>query len=128
MAKKGRTPNRLELRKAAEAAEKRDGAEGKAVVKKARVKKADDGTTPVKKAAKKAPTKRVKKSKKSEPVRLRRVWGVFDNNNQQVAVFPFKDKPAADQKCKDLNDKGKSVYFVQPVNEPIPAEPPKPAE
>jgi hypothetical protein len=47
------------------------------------------------------------------------MWGVFDNNNQQVATFPYAEKAAAEQKKAELNEKGKSVFFLQPVNEPI---------
>jgi len=123
MAKRsGKAPSRLDKRKEHEAAEKRDAAEG--VVKKVRKKAAavgEDGEKKVKKAAK--PKKKVKKVTN---VRQRRVWGIFDNSNQQVATFPYAQRQAADTKLAELQEKGKSThYFLQPVNEPI-AEPVEP--
>ena len=106
MAKRtGKTPNRLELRKAAEAAEKKkkDAPASKAKAKKAPAKK---GT-------------RRKSAKSSAPERLRMVWGVFDNSNQQVAAFPYAQRQLAEKKIEDLAGKGRGPYFIQPVKEPI---------
>ena len=115
MAKRtGKAPSRMELRRAAEAAEKKEktGAETKApkAVKKRATKKADGTTTP---------KPRAKKTKKVEIIRLRLCWGVFDNSNQQVATFGYSEKSAAEAKLKELNEKGRGVYFLQPVKEPI---------
>lgn len=101
-----KSPSRLELRKAAEAAEKKPkAAKGEA------------------KATKKAPAKKrtTKKSTKAvkNPERLRMVWGVFDNGNQQIAAFPYAQRELAEKKVEDMAGKGKGPYFIQPVKEPI---------
>ena len=125
MAKRsGKSPSRLEMRKQVEAAEKRAPVDGEAKPAKKKA-AAADGEKKVKKAAK--PKKKVKKVVN---VRQRRVWGIFDNSNQQVATFPYAQRAAADTKLAELQEKGKSnTYFIQPVNEPIaePAEEPAPA-
>jgi hypothetical protein len=106
----------MEKRREIEAAEK---VEAKA--------KSDGEAAPkAKKAAvKKAPgaAKPKKKVKKVEIVRLRMTWGIFDNSNQQQATFPYSEKAAAEARLKELHDKGKGSYFLQPVKEPI-IEPP----
>ena len=127
MAKGRKTATRQELRRQHEAAEAMETA-GEAKPKAKRAAKSEvevEGEPKPKKAAAKKPASRSKK-KKVEIVRLRRMWGVFDNNNQQVAVFPYAEKAAAEQKRTELNEKGKSVFFMQPVNEPIPEVKPPP--
>jgi len=125
MAKKsGKAPSRLEMRKQVEAAEKRGAKDGEAkpTKKKAAAADGEGAEKKVKKA-----TKPKKKVKKVVNVRQRRVWGIFDNSNQQVATFPYAARQAADTKLAELQEKGKSnTYFIQPVNEPIPepVEPP----
>jgi hypothetical protein len=125
MAKRsGKAPSRLEMRKQVEAAEKRGVVDGEAKPKKKKAAATDGegGEKKVKKAAK--PKKKVKKVVN---VRQRRVWGIFDNSNQQVATFPFAQRPAADAKLAELQEKGKSnTYFIQPVNEPIAEPEPEP--
>jgi hypothetical protein len=109
----GKSPSRLELRKASEAAEKKEKGTKAASSK---------STT---KSAKKATKKSTKKTKGSKtPERLRMVWGVFDNSNQQVAAFPYADRAQAEQKLVDMAGKGKGPYFIQPVKEPIIEEEP----
>lgn len=106
----GKSPSRLELRKATEAAEKKGV---KATTKSAS------------KTTKKTAKKTTKKSKSSKaPERLRMVWGVFDNSNQQVAVFPYSQRAEAEKKIQDMAGKGKGPYFIQPVKEPIIEEEP----
>ncbi|MFO0947903.1 MAG: hypothetical protein U1D30_18605 [Planctomycetota bacterium] len=61
--------------------------------------------------------------KKVDPHRLRLVWGVFDNSNQQVATFHYSDRAGADKKAEEMTEKGRGPYFVQPVKEPLPLEP-----
>ena len=108
-----KSPSRLEKRREVEAAEK---VEAKS--------KADGEATPkVKKAAvKKAPgtaAKPKKKVKKVEIIRLRMTWGIFDNSNQQQGTFPYSEKAAAEARLKELMDRGKGSFFMQPVKEPI---------
>jgi hypothetical protein len=76
-----------------------------------------------KSAAKPKAPKRAKRTtkKKVDSGRLRLVWGVFDNSNQQVATFPFPERRAAEEKAAQLTEKGRGEYFVQPVKESIPA-------
>ena len=127
MAKGRKTPSRLELRRQAEQAEAAESP-GEVKPKTRRAAKTEDaGAEPKPKKVAKKPAARSKK-KKVELVRLRRMWGVFDNNNQQVATFPFAEKAAAEQKKNELNEKGKSVFFLQPVNEPIVEVKPEPTE
>lgn len=102
-------PSRVELRRAAEAAEKAESSG-----------KEPSAAKTVKKTVKK--TTRKKASKKAESHRLRMVWGVFDNSNQQVAAYPYTDRAAAQQRAQELTEKGRGTYFVQPVKEPIPLE------
>ncbi|MBY0588116.1 hypothetical protein K2X85_13120 [bacterium] len=107
----GKSPGRIELRKAAEAAEKKE-----------KVTKTAKSTT---KSPKKTTKKTTKKSKSSKtPERLRMVWGVFDNSNQQVAAFPYAERAEAEKKLQDMAGKGKGPYFIQPVKEPIIEEEP----
>jgi hypothetical protein len=112
--------SRLELRREAEVAEKLENAEGADGAAAKPAKKAAAKKT----AAKKPAASRSKKAKKVDPTRLRLVWGVFDNSNQQIATFPYSDRAAADAKVVEMMDKGRGPYFVQPVKEPMPLAPP----
>src|SRR3954469_3437967 len=109
MAKRsGKSPSRLEMRKQVEAAEKRSGKDGEAKPVK---KKAAAGEEGAEKKVKKA-AKPKKKVKKVINVRQRRVWGIFDNSNQQVATYPYAQRQAADTRLAELQEKGKSnTYF-----------------
>lgn len=75
-----------------------------------------------KKAAKKKAAPRRKTKKKAVGERMKMVWGVFDNSNQQVASFPYSDREAAEEKAKELNAKGRGIYFIQAVKEPYEEE------
>lgn len=114
-------PSRLELRKQAEAAESVGSASEEESGE------AASGKVAVKKKAVKKTVRRKSTKKKVDPHRLRLVWGVFDNSNQQVAVFPYTDRAGADKKAAEMTEKGRGPYFVQPVKEPLPLEP-EPAE
>jgi hypothetical protein len=93
--------NRKELRAESEAAEKA----GK--------------TTKKKKAAKekKKPAKR--KSRAAAEVRLKALWGVFNQSLKRVAVFEYSERKKADKKAQELSTSSKSPHFVQPVKEVI---------
>jgi flagellar hook-length control protein FliK len=95
----------MELRRAVEAADKKPKA----------------AKTPSAKSAKKpAKKKSTKKTKAAQvPDRLRMVWGVFDNSNQQIAAFPYAQRAEAEKKVQDMAGKGKGPYFIQPVKEAI---------
>jgi hypothetical protein len=74
---------------------------------------------------KKKPAK-VKEPKKAKPrsrtakvVRMKLVWGVFNNSNARVATYEYRQKQEADEHAARLTTDKKSTHFVQPVKEPI---------
>lgn len=115
----GKGPSKLDLRRAAEAAERlqASGEGGEAT-------KAKKKTT--KRTTTKTGSKRTKK--KVDPQRQRIVWVVCDNSNQQVAKFPFNQLPEAEKKVEEMNQKGRGPYFVQRLKEPMPIEEETPAD
>ncbi len=76
-------------------------------------------TTKKKKAAKKTEKKRATKRKSAAPVRLRLMWGVFSSTLKEEARFPYEQKKEAEQKLAQLLARGKRLYFMQPIKEPI---------
>ena len=75
-----------------------------------------------------APKKRkpVKEKPKTKPrsraakiVRMKVVWGVFNNSNQRVAVYEYPKRKEADEHAARLTADKKSTHFVQPVKEPM---------
>jgi cobalamin biosynthesis protein CobT len=79
-----------------------------------------------------APKKKKKKAKvvvvKAKPkartrtpkvVRMRIVWGVFNNSNQMVASYDYAKKDEAEAHVAKLIADKRSTHFVQPVKEPI---------
>ena len=104
--------NRLELRRQAEAAEKKKTASGKAAAKK----------TKKRKAVKRKTTSR--KSKVRALQRKRVVWCVFNGSMKEEGRFPYDQKEAAEAKLEQLRSKSKKLYFLQPVKEVIGDAPP----
>jgi len=82
-------------------------------------------TPPKRKASGPAAAKARKPRAKKVPPRLRARWGVFDGTMKQVAIFDYNQRAAADDKLADLRAKGKGVYYLQIVKEPM-AEPADP--
>jgi len=80
----------------------------------------EDEAPKKKKVAKpKAKAKAKPRSRTPKVVRMKVVWGVFNNSNQRVATYEYpKRKEAEDHAAKLMNDK-KSTHFVQPVKEPL---------
>jgi cobalamin biosynthesis protein CobT len=81
----------------------------------------DEEEAPKKK--KKAPVKEAKpkRSRAAKQVRMKVVWGVFNNSNQCVARFDYpKRKEAEDHAAKLAAAKTPpQPFFVQPVKEPM---------
>ena len=87
----------------------------------------DDEDAPKKKKKKKKVVK-VKVAKVAKPrsraraakiVRMRVVWGVFDNSNRQVASYEYPRKKEAEEHAVRLTTGPGKTHFVQPVKEPI---------
>jgi hypothetical protein len=73
---------------------------------------------------KKKPVKEVKPKPKSRAraakvVRMKVVWGVFNNSNQRVAVYEYPKRKEADDHAAKLTADKKSTHFVQPIKEAI---------
>ncbi len=92
---------RLELRKAAEAAEVRGGA-------------AD-----APKKTKKAATTKTKRTKEKVQARKRLVWVVYNGSMKEEGRFPYDQRSAAEEKIELLKQKSKKMYFIQPLKEII---------
>jgi hypothetical protein len=143
----GRTLNRRELRRQSDAAEaaSREGDEEEADAVEEDEEEAeedeeaaegseeeDDEKAPAKRKAKakaKAKPKAARKTRKPKvPPRMRARWGVFDSSMKQVAVFDYKDRPAAEAKVADLLATRKTgTFFLQLVKEPMPEDAPQAA-
>ena len=74
-----------------------------------------------KKATKKAVKKKAVKRKKkaSDPTRYRLIWGVYSSSMREEARFDYDRREDADKKAEQLKAKGKKIYWVQPIKEPI---------
>jgi hypothetical protein len=81
----------------------------------------DEDAPPRKKKVKepKAKTKPKSRSRAAKVVRMKVVWGVFNNSNQRVAVYDYPKRKDADEHAAKLTSDKKSTHFVQPVKEPI---------
>jgi len=85
----------------------------------------DEDEAPKKKKKKKEPKpKAVKPKAKSRArtpkiVRMKVVWGVFNNSNQRVATYQYPQKKQAEDHAAKLMTDKRSTHFVQPVKEPF---------
>jgi len=52
-------------------------------------------------------------------VRMRVVWGVFNNSHQMVASYEYPKKADAEAHAAKLMADKRQTHFVQPVKEPI---------
>lgn len=80
----------------------------------------EEAPKPVKK--KKAPAPKPAKPKRtraSKVVRMRVVWGVFNNSNARVQTFPYPQRKEADEFAARMMAEKNSTFFVQLVKEPI---------
>jgi hypothetical protein len=96
---------------AAEAAPAKKKATKKKAAKKATAKKATDKKAVKKKAAPRTRTVKV--------VRLKALWGVFNQSMRRVAVFEHNERRKADKMASQLTEKAKAPHFVQCVKEAI---------
>jgi hypothetical protein len=85
----------------------------------------DEEEAPPKKK-RKAPAPKEPKPKRSRApkvVRMKVVWGVFNNSHQRVATFEYKEKQQAyDHAAKLAAAKNPpQTFFVQPIKEPLEA-------
>jgi hypothetical protein len=101
--------------------EEEEGGEEEAEGDEEEVDEADEEEAPPKK--KKKPVKEVKpkktRSRAAKIIRMKVVWGVFNNSNQRVAVYEYPKRKEADDHAARLTSDKKSTHFVQPVKEPI---------
>ena len=72
---------------------------------------------------KKKPAKEVKpkktRARSSKIIRMKVVWGVFNNSHQCVATYEYPKREDADQHAARLTTDKRSTHFVQPVKEPM---------
>lgn len=75
------------------------------------------------KKKKKAPAKEAKpkRSRSAKVVRMKVVWGVFNNSNQCVARFDYPKRKEADEHAAKLSaaKNPPQPFFVQPIKEPM---------
>src|SRR5262249_16449562 len=83
----------------------------------------DDEEAPPKpkKVPKKKPAKAPAKprARASKQVRLKVVWGVFNNSNQQLATYPYPQEEEARAHAEKLIADKKTNHFVQRVKVPM---------
>ncbi len=62
-----------------------------------------------------------KRSRSAKQVRMKVVWGVFNNSNQRVATFDYPKKQEAIEHAAKLQaaKNPPQPFFVQPVKEPM---------
>jgi hypothetical protein len=76
-----------------------------------------------KKPKKKPPAKEAKpkRSRSAKIVRMKVVWGVFNNSNQCVARFEYPKRKEADEHAAKLSaaKNPPQPFFVQPIKEPM---------
>jgi hypothetical protein len=120
-----KTPNRLELRKQAEAAEAMESeAEVEVEAEAEEDESSDEAPKKKKKAVKKKAAPRAKRTKAKTITRKRLVWGVFSSSMKEEARFAYHERELADQKVEALTLKNKRTYFVQPIKEALAEQPP----
>ena len=107
---------------------KKQATEKKAPAKKAKAKKAPAKKATKKKAAekepaaKKKPAKRTRRTKEPVEIRLKAMWGIFNQSVKEVASFEYFDKKAAEKKKDSLSKSGKSPHFIRLIKRPIEEE------
>jgi hypothetical protein len=79
---------------------------------------------PPKPAKKPAKAPRAKK-RPGKVVRMKVIWVVYNNSNQKVASYDYKQETEAREHAEKLKAEKKQTFFVQPVKEPIEEKPEK---
>jgi hypothetical protein len=59
------------------------------------------------------------RARTAKVIRMRVVWGVYNNSNQLVTTYDYPKKQDAVAHAARLTADKKSTHFVQPVKEPI---------
>jgi len=67
----------------------------------------------------KKPTKRKSRAKEPAVIRLKLLWGVYNQSMKCVAKYDYVHKKAAEQKAAELTASGKSPHFIQKLKETI---------
>lgn len=79
----------------------------------------EEAPKPKKKKVVKEPKKPKTRSRSQKVVRMKMVWGVFNNSNVRVAVYEYPRRTEAEEHAAKLTADKKSTHFVQPIKEPI---------
>lgn len=59
------------------------------------------------------------RARAAKVVRMRLVWGVYNNSNQCVATYEYPRKAEAEAHVARLIADKRSTHFLQPIKEPI---------
>jgi hypothetical protein len=124
--------NRKDLRADFEAAERRkseDEVEGDEEETEDDEEAAADSGEGDEAAEEEAPKKKKKAVKEAKPkrtravkhVRMKLVWGVFNNSNQRVATFDYPKRKEAEEHAAKLGaaKNPPQSFFIQPIKEPM---------
>ena len=79
----------------------------------------DEDAPPKKKKPKAKPKAKPKRTRVPKVIRMRVIWGVFNNSHQMVAQYDYPKKDDAEAHAARLMGEKKTTHFVQPVKEPI---------
>lgn len=63
--------------------------------------------------------KRKTRKKKSEVIRRKLFWGVFNHAMKRIALYDFNQRKAAEKRAEELSPEGKPPHFVQKVKEDV---------
>lgn len=81
----------------------------------------EEEEAPKKKKKPAAKEAKPKRSRSAKVVRMKVVWGVFNNSNQCVARFDYPKRKEADEHAAKLSaaKNPPQPFFVQPIKEPM---------
>ena len=62
-----------------------------------------------------------KRTRAAKQVRMKVVWGVFNNSNQRVATFEYPKRKEAEEHAAKLSaaKNPPQAFFIQPIKEPM---------